>query len=99
MAEIRLYYADCAGVPGNCSYPHEAVIEDTVSLRRAVSRDYVCVAYKTAIARTPISEPQTVWAWIVITIIRTIQRIGLRRNMCAGLSRIPPSPCISAGTT
>ena len=28
MAEIRLYYADCAGVPGNCSYPHEAVIED-----------------------------------------------------------------------
>lgn len=46
MAEIRLYYADCAGVPGNCSYPHEAVIEDTVSLRRAVSRDYVCVAYK-----------------------------------------------------
>ena len=46
MAEIRLYYADCAGVPGNCSYPHEAVIEDTASLRRAVSRDYVCVAYK-----------------------------------------------------
>lgn len=46
MAEIRLYYADCAGVPGNCSYPHEAVIEDTTSLRRAVSRDYVCVAYK-----------------------------------------------------
>ena len=46
MAEIRLYYANCAGVPGNCSYPHEAVIEDTASLRRAVSRDYVCVAYK-----------------------------------------------------
>ena len=46
MAEIRLYYADCAGVPGNCSYPHEAVIEDAASLRRAVSRDYVCVAYK-----------------------------------------------------
>ena len=46
MAEIRLYYADGAGVPGNCSYPHEAVIEDTASLRRAVSRDYVCVAYK-----------------------------------------------------
>ena len=46
MTEIRLYYADCAGVPGNCSYPHEAVIENAVSLRRAVSRDYVCVAYK-----------------------------------------------------
>ena len=46
MAEIRLYYADCAGVPGNCSYPHEAVIADGASLRRAVSRDYVCVAYK-----------------------------------------------------
>ena len=46
MAKIRLYYADCAGVPGNCSYPHEAVIEDAASLRRAVSRDYVCVAYK-----------------------------------------------------
>ena len=46
MAEIRLYYADCAGVPGNCNYPHEAVIEDAASLRRAVSRDYVCVAYK-----------------------------------------------------
>ena len=46
MAEIRLYYADCAGVPGNCSYPHEAVIADAASLRRAVSHDYVCVAYK-----------------------------------------------------
>ena len=46
MEKIRLYYADCAGVPGNCSYPHEAVIEDAASLRRAVSRDYVCVAYK-----------------------------------------------------
>lgn len=46
MAKIRLYYADCAGVPGNCSYPHEAVIEDAASLRRAVSRDYVCVAYE-----------------------------------------------------
>lgn len=46
MAKIRLYYADCAGVPGNCSYPHEAVIEDAASLRRAVSRDYVCVAYR-----------------------------------------------------
>ena len=46
MAEIRLYYADCAGIPSNCSYPHEAVIEDVASLRRAVSHDYVCVAYK-----------------------------------------------------
>ncbi len=46
MTEIRLYYADCAGVPGNCSYPHEAVIEDAASLRRAVRHDYVCVAYK-----------------------------------------------------
>ena len=28
MAEIKLYFADCAGAPSNCSYPHEAVITD-----------------------------------------------------------------------
>ena len=46
MAEIKLFFADCAGVPSNCSYPHEAVITDEALLRRAVSHDYVCVAYR-----------------------------------------------------
>lgn len=45
MAEIKLFFADCAGVPSNCSYLHEAVIMDEALLRRAVSHDYVCVAY------------------------------------------------------
>lgn len=46
MAEIKLFFADCAGVPSNCSYLHEAVITDETLLRRAVSHDYVCVAYR-----------------------------------------------------
>lgn len=46
MVEIKLFFADCAGVPSNCSYPHEAVITDEALLRRAVSHDYVCVAYR-----------------------------------------------------
>lgn len=46
MAELKLYFADCAGVPSNCSYPHEAVISDAVILRQVVRRDYVCVAYQ-----------------------------------------------------
>ena len=46
MADIKLYFADCAGAPSNCSYPHEATITDAIILRQVVSRDYVCVAYK-----------------------------------------------------
>ena len=46
MAELKLYFADCAGVPSNCSYLHEAVISDAVILRQVVRRDYVCVAYQ-----------------------------------------------------
>lgn len=45
MAEIRLYFADCAGVPENCRYPHEATIADEDVLRKVVLHDYVCVAY------------------------------------------------------
>lgn len=44
MAEIRLYFADCAGVPENCRYPHEATIADEDVLRKVVLHDYVCVA-------------------------------------------------------
>lgn len=46
MAELKLYFADCAGAPSNCSYPHEAVVTDAIILRQVVRRDYVCVAYK-----------------------------------------------------
>lgn len=46
MAEFKLYFADCAGTPSNCSYPHEAVITDETILRQVVRRDYVCVAYQ-----------------------------------------------------
>ncbi len=46
MAELRIYFADCAGAPSNCSYPHEVIITDAATLRQAVSHDYVCVAYR-----------------------------------------------------
>ena len=46
MAELRIYFADCAGAPSNCSYPHEVIITDVATLRQAVSHDYVCVAYR-----------------------------------------------------
>lgn len=43
---IKLYSANCTGVETNCRYPHETVVADESSLLSAVSRDYVCVAYK-----------------------------------------------------
>ena len=46
MAELKLYFADCAGAPSNCSYPHEAVVTDAIILRQVVHRDYVCVTYQ-----------------------------------------------------
>lgn len=34
MAELKLYFADCAGTPSNCSYPHEAVVTDGYLYKR-----------------------------------------------------------------
>ena len=39
MAELKLYFADCAGAPSNCSYPHESVGTDAIILRQ------VCLLY------------------------------------------------------
>ncbi len=46
MSNITLYYADCTNAQSNCTYPHKAVITDEATLMQAVSKDYVCVAYK-----------------------------------------------------
>ena len=43
---FTLYSADCAGRAGNCRYPHRVPVTDADSLRRAVSRDYVCAEYR-----------------------------------------------------
>jgi len=43
---MHIYYADCTGQERNCLYPHEVEITDDISLAEAVSRDYVCAAYR-----------------------------------------------------
>lgn len=52
MAEIKLFFADCAGVPSNCSYPHEAVITDEALLRRPSAM--IMCALPTGMAIVPI---------------------------------------------
>ncbi len=46
MAGFTLYQADCLGNARNCLYPHAISVTDEASLRQAVSRDYVTVAYR-----------------------------------------------------
>ncbi len=43
---FTIYSADCIGNPGNCSYPHKHTVTDVESLKKAVSRDYVCAEYR-----------------------------------------------------
>lgn len=43
---FTIYSADVIGNPGNCSYPHKHVILDEVSLKAAISHDYVCAEYR-----------------------------------------------------
>ena len=43
---MTLFTSDCIGSERNCLYPHPAEIRDEASFRRAVSRDYVAVAYR-----------------------------------------------------
>ncbi|MDU4970419.1 MAG: DNA primase, partial [Atopobium minutum] len=44
--KMTVYTADVIGVPSNCSYPHKVTVTDEGSLKAAVSKDYVCAAYK-----------------------------------------------------
>lgn len=43
---FTLYHADCIGQPGNCLYPHQVLVSDAESLKRAVGCDYVCALYE-----------------------------------------------------
>ncbi len=43
---FTIYSADCIGNPSNCSYPHKHTVSDVESLKKAVSRDYVCAEYR-----------------------------------------------------
>ena len=43
---FTIYHADCIGIAGNCSYPHEVTVTDKDSLLKAVEHDYVCAEYK-----------------------------------------------------
>lgn len=42
---FTIYHSDSTGVASNCLYPHAIEVTDTESMRKAVSRDYVAVAY------------------------------------------------------
>ena len=43
---FTIYSADVTGNPGNCSYPHRFTILEAVTLKKAVSHDYVCAEYR-----------------------------------------------------
>ena len=43
---FTIFSADCIGNPSNCSYPHKHTVSDVESLKKAVSRDYVCAEYR-----------------------------------------------------
>ena len=43
---FTIYSADCIGNTSNCSYPHKHTVSDVESLKKAVSRDYVCAEYR-----------------------------------------------------
>ena len=43
---FTIYSADCTGSAANCLYPHKTEVHSEEDFSRAVSRDYVCAAYK-----------------------------------------------------
>lgn len=43
---FNIYNSNVVGVAANCLYPNKIEIKDNESLKMAVSKDYVCVAYK-----------------------------------------------------
>lgn len=43
---FTLYNAGCTGNPKNCLYPNRVAVTDAASLAEAVSRDYVCSAFR-----------------------------------------------------
>ena len=43
---FTIYYSDVTGLPSNCNYPHKKEVIDEVSLKEAISHDYVCAEYK-----------------------------------------------------
>lgn len=43
---FNIYNSNVMGVAANCLYPNKIEIKDEESLKMAVSKDYVCVAYK-----------------------------------------------------
>lgn len=44
--KFTIYSSNCAGNPGNCSYPHRHEVTDAESLKAAVGKDYVCAEYR-----------------------------------------------------
>ena len=42
---FTLYHSGRLGVPNNCLYPHSVDVVDEASMKKAVSYDYVAVAY------------------------------------------------------
>lgn len=43
---FTLYNANCIGIPNNCLYPNMIEVTDKMSLKKAVSKDYVCAEYE-----------------------------------------------------
>lgn len=44
--ELILYTADCTGIPSNCVYPHEVVVDSKEKMVEAIEKDHVCAKYK-----------------------------------------------------
>ena len=44
--ELILYTADCTGIPSNCVYPHEVVVDSKEKMAEAIEKDHVCAKYK-----------------------------------------------------
>ena len=44
--QMTLFYADCVGKAGNCSYPHGMVVDDATKMEEVVAHDHVCATYK-----------------------------------------------------
>lgn len=44
--ELILYTADCTGIPSNCVYPHEVVVDSKEKMAEAIGKDHVCAKYK-----------------------------------------------------
>ena len=44
--ELILYTADCTGIPSNCVYPHEVVVDSKEKMVEAIEKDHVCAKYR-----------------------------------------------------